>query len=106
MIHTCPRPIYSAQVLGINSVTVISKVLRKRDVRNADVGVNEVNQLLYLIDGALGALTPPVGTAREFTDRQRQVCEFGLNLAKFALKSLDSLRISHNGNGSVMPNTN
>lgn len=74
----------------------------KHDVGNADIRENEIHGFLQIINSGLDALAPSFGTAREFTDEQREVCKLGLEVCNLVLERLNFLNISH----SVSPNVN
>lgn len=58
------------------------------DVRDVKIPKDQLNGMLEVIDSALGAISPGVGTAREFRDDERQVCKLGLELLNRSLKGL------------------
>lgn len=54
---------------------------------------------LEVIDRALDALFPSVGTAREFRDDQRELCKLGLEIVKLTLNGFKAFGITHTGSG-------
>ena len=73
----------------------------ENDIRNADVLIDKRDRRMEIIDGALNALAPSFGTAREFSDEQREACKLGLGLLKLSLQTLDSFGVAHGKTSSV-----
>ncbi len=67
------------------------------NIGNVDVLEDKLHGTLQVIDRALDALSPVVGTAREFSDDSRKVCKLGLDLLKLALNGADTLGVTHGG---------
>lgn len=83
-------------MLNSKSIDEDTPVRPINDVRNMDMSKDQLDRVLQIIDSGLNALTPTVGSAREFTDCEREVCKLGLNISKLMFQHLDSLRIIHN----------
>jgi hypothetical protein len=77
------------------SVNLVPNTRPVFDIRDADITKNGINGLLNAIDSGLRSLAPIVGTTREFTDIESKACEFGLNIAKFTLQTLNTLHVGH-----------
>jgi hypothetical protein len=77
---------------SVNLVTHSEPML---SIRDEDVLKNGINGLLDSVYSGLRSLTPIIGTTREFTDRERQACEFGLHVAQFVLQNLNTMGVGH-----------
>jgi hypothetical protein len=95
-----PESVFAPDLVQ-NIQQVVSSYNRQPTVfvpdRSLKLGVakDDLDRVLQIIDGGLDALSPPFSTAREISDSERELCKLGLNLAKFALQSVNSLRVSH-----------
>lgn len=65
-----------------------SGVRIENDVRNTDVLADEIDRVLEVVDSGLNALSPPLGTAREFRHGERELCKLGLEIAKLVFQRL------------------
>lgn len=65
------------------------------DVGNIDIPKNQLDGMLKVIDSGLGALSPSVGTVREFGDLEREACKIGLETLKAALNGLKAFGVCH-----------
>ena len=65
------------------------------NIGHLDVFENRIKGMMDAIDYGLKQNAPVVEATREFTEADRQLCEFGLNVAKFVLQRLDALGVIH-----------
>ena len=71
----------------------VSNVGVEHNIRNFNVGENEIDRALKVINCGLDALFPSSGTARELTNEQREACKFGLEICDLILKRVNFFRI-------------
>lgn len=86
---------------GNTSLNNVPDIGIENNTLNIDISKDEIDRLLEVVNSALGALTPMVGTAREFRDDQRDLCKLGLEITKLALNGFKAFGIVH-GNTPVV----
>lgn len=65
------------------------------DVGDVHVGEDEIDRLLQVVDRGLRALAPSIGTAREFSDQQREACKLGLEVCQVVLQRVKAIGVMH-----------